>query len=348
MKPLPHLAPLVLLLTGPVALHAQGGGPLDPPGPPSDGVYRTAEEIEPRVPISEAGFVITEAGSYFLTKNLEGGAGEHGIEIQASGVTLDLRGFSLEGVPGSLSGIVITGAQSDIVIRNGRILNWVGLGLEGSSGRRVVAEKLHVISCSGGGIRLGEVGTVAHCPVAQSGGYGIRVANGSIVKSCVVEGHATGGIRVDGGGSITDCRALANGEGILGINATVTHCVAIENTIGFVLGGCVVEGCRERDSLDVGFDVVSDNLVRNCSSMNAVVDGFRVRNSRNRIEGNLVTGTTFSVPSVGFNVSNDRNLIIGNSVRGAVTGFSIVAGNRVGPILVDPALGPNSFSNFDF
>ena len=60
----------LLFFTGVSLVCAQGGGPLLPPGPPADGVYRTAEEIEPRIPISAAGFVITESGSYYLTKNL--------------------------------------------------------------------------------------------------------------------------------------------------------------------------------------------------------------------------------------------------------------------------------------
>src|SRR5881392_43776 len=91
-------------------LHA---GPLNPPAGPVASSYKTLTEVEPRTAISAANtpgdsdslFKITQPGSYYLTGNIQGVSGKHGVEIAASGVTLDLNGFDLLGAPGSLDGV---------------------------------------------------------------------------------------------------------------------------------------------------------------------------------------------------------------------------------------------------
>ena len=80
------------------ALAAAAGGPLAPPAAPADGVMKTLEEIEPRIPISSLPYTITEEGSYYLTGNLSLATPDtHGIAINASNVTIDLCGFTLRG-----------------------------------------------------------------------------------------------------------------------------------------------------------------------------------------------------------------------------------------------------------
>ena len=49
-------------------------------------------------------FVISQSGSYYLTGSITGVAAKHGIKITAPYVTLDLGGFTLTGIAGSLSG----------------------------------------------------------------------------------------------------------------------------------------------------------------------------------------------------------------------------------------------------
>src|SRR5688572_3995985 len=88
-------------------------GPLNPPPGPVGSTYKTLTEVEPRTPVSSVNtpgdpdslFRITQPGSYYLTANLAGVAGKHGIEIDADDVTLDLCGFELKGVAGSLDGV---------------------------------------------------------------------------------------------------------------------------------------------------------------------------------------------------------------------------------------------------
>src|SRR5437762_13979859 len=85
-------------------------GNLNPPAGPVTPTMKTLTEVEPRIAInatntpgdSDSLFKITQPGSYYLTGNITGVAGKHGIEIAASGVTLDLNGFDLLGAPSSL------------------------------------------------------------------------------------------------------------------------------------------------------------------------------------------------------------------------------------------------------
>ena len=93
MKKSAFLLPVALLLT---ALPCAAQGPLSPPGAPAP-TMKTLEQIEPRTPISSAGYVISNSGSYYLTSNLTAGAGEVGITVSADDVTIDLNGFTLTG-----------------------------------------------------------------------------------------------------------------------------------------------------------------------------------------------------------------------------------------------------------
>lgn len=86
---------------------------LDPPVGPIVKTGKTLSEVEPRIAVNVANtpgdanslFNITQPGSYYLTGNITGVDGKHGIDINVSGVTLDLNGFDMVGVPGSLDGI---------------------------------------------------------------------------------------------------------------------------------------------------------------------------------------------------------------------------------------------------
>src|SRR3954470_4200181 len=90
-------------------------GTLTPPGAPAP-TMKTLDQVEPRTPIdathtpgdADSLFKITQPGSYYLTANVTGVPAKHGVEIAASGVTLDLNGFDLVGVPGSLDGVSVT------------------------------------------------------------------------------------------------------------------------------------------------------------------------------------------------------------------------------------------------
>ncbi|MBN8616615.1 MAG: hypothetical protein J0L92_38875, partial [Deltaproteobacteria bacterium] len=70
---------------------------------------KSLAEVEPRTAINSTNtpgdansvYRISQPGSYYLTGNVQGALGKSGIQITSSNVTLDLNGFSLEGVAGA-------------------------------------------------------------------------------------------------------------------------------------------------------------------------------------------------------------------------------------------------------
>src|SRR5262245_16199985 len=76
-------------------------GDLAPPAGPVAPTMKPLSHVEPRTPIttattpgdSDALFVISTPGSYYLTGNVAGALGKHGIEVTAPNVTIDLSGF---------------------------------------------------------------------------------------------------------------------------------------------------------------------------------------------------------------------------------------------------------------
>ena len=104
-------------------------GSLTPPGAPAP-TMKTLQQIEPRTPL-EAGspgvsigasgtVTISQSGSYYLTGNLTVTSGD-GIRITASGVTVDLQGFTIRSTltTASSEGIDIDAAR--VSIYNGHI-----------------------------------------------------------------------------------------------------------------------------------------------------------------------------------------------------------------------------------
>src|SRR5215470_14609518 len=132
MKPAPltriYATLLAALLLGTAAVAVRGGNLNPPPGPVSP-TMKALDIVEPRTPISSLPFTISSPGSYYVTKDLTGTAGNNGITIAASDVHLDLMGFTLRGVSGSLHGIASSGPQIKISIVRGKVCGWGGAGI---------------------------------------------------------------------------------------------------------------------------------------------------------------------------------------------------------------------------
>src|SRR3954454_3804301 len=108
---------LVLLLT---CVSAFPQGSLTPPGAPAP-TMKALDQIEPRIPISSLPFVISTSGSYYVTGNLTGLSGQHGISVNADNVTVDLGGFDLVGPGGAATGIRVQNSHVNVTIRNGTV-----------------------------------------------------------------------------------------------------------------------------------------------------------------------------------------------------------------------------------
>lgn len=312
-------------------------GDLDPPPGPITPTMKPLDQIEPRTAISLTNtpgdanslFKITQPGSYYLTGNIAGVSGKHGIEIAASNVSLDLTGFALIGVSGSLDGITVeTGPRTNITIRNGSVSGWSGDGIElGPNGvvTGALVEGVHASGNAVRGIAAGNNAIVRDCTANQNGNSGISVSRNGVVDRCVALDNATIGIICGNASSITHCLSQDNGaDGFFGnIGCTINACSAFNNrSDGIVVGtGSVVTGCVANENIAVGIIASSGSLVH-ANACRANGTGIQTSGADSRLErNNCVFNTT------GFSVPGSGNFIVANTCSGSTTNWNIATGN---------------------
>jgi hypothetical protein len=299
------------------------GGPLDPSSPPGS----TLPQVEPRVPIPPVGWngtfpiSINQPGSYYLTRNLTGVSGQHGITINTEGVTLDLNGFELRGVANSLDGISIPMLRGDIVIKNGTIRGWGDDGIDAPATVRSFFRDLTISLNAGDGIVVGQGSVVQRVISNENGFHGIEVAALNFYR----------------GGLIVDSRFANNDKHGINLVASYTevrNCTVAGN--GFSGGWNAVNVIGSHND-------VSGNVVRANAANGIVLFG----------DYNTVSANT-SVANGGDGIvanGGDFNTIIGNTAVG--NGSDGVddagTGNRIGPLVGDAALtSSNPFANVAF
>lgn len=277
-RPIAMLAPAVLVLP---AL----AGPIDPPPGPVSSTYKTLTEVEPRTAVNAANtpgdadsvFRITQPGSYYLTGNVAGVAGKSGIEIAASGVTLDLNGFSIIGVPGSIHGIDISGVFR-ATIRNGLIVGFGGSGIEGGTAQAEITA-VKVAGCTGNGISINSGSYVRDCLVAGCGGTGFYTSNDVIIENCISGSNGVHGFQVGTDSIVRNCLASGNVAGGITTssveNLTVTDCIADYNgSTGIAVNDrSSISGCVSRNNREAGISAGIGSLVRGCSATDNGTDG---------------------------------------------------------------------------
>lgn len=303
-------------------------GNLTPPPGRITPTMKTLVEVEPRRAIETLGgddtalYVLTEPGSYYLTGNLTGQAAKHGIKIAASDVMLDLAGFTLDGVEGSLSGIVRgQGGGNRVVIRNGVVRNWGEYGVNSLTATewRIVDVGAH--ENQGVGI-FASTSSIRDCAAFGNAGPGIVLFDGT-VENCTATGNGGGGIRA-GGAVVRGCSARENADGIVG--GVVVHCVAASNE-GTGIEGTLVSQCTSSNN-GIGIRASGFASIQNNNCINNEV-GIQVGGFANRVEGNHVQSG-----GAGIEVQGSRNMILRNSVWGTANGnFSIADGNTFGPVV---------------
>lgn len=353
---------LPALLLSAAWLHA---GPLDPPPGPVASTGKTLAETEPRIAINATNtpgnvavlFRITQPGSYYLTGNVTGVANRSGIEIAASGVTIDLNGFELVGVPGSHVGIYTSAdVLRDLDIRNGSVRDWGNSGVDLGT-RLSTSSVITGLRTSGNGqtgLRVGRGSVITRCVSTYNGGSGILCEAGAVLDGCVSGSNTGAGFTAGTICVFTNCSAWLNGShGIhaaescvvrgctvsnnsaigvfLGARSTVAGCVISANAgDGIAIGnGSVVAECSSHSNGGSGFVGNSGSTIRQCSAYSNTGDGIRV------LSECLVAGNTCSLNGngtgngAGIRAESFRNRIEGNHCSSADVGIVVTSFNNV-------------------
>ena len=147
-------------------------------------------------PSDTAGFPVTlsRAGSYVLGSNLDPPQNAFGIEVTADAVSVDLNGFRIDGATKAKRGIVATGNQANVTIRNGTVSRFRLDGISGA-GKSWAVEDMRVVSNGYRGVYLsGSYARVLSSNVSQNGLYGIQCGGTCTVDSSTVAGNGKFGI----------------------------------------------------------------------------------------------------------------------------------------------------------
>jgi hypothetical protein len=335
-------------LAGAVAVIA---GPLNPPTGPVAPTYKTLAEVEPRTPVeSLAGsptalHIISAPGSYYLTGPITGAPGKSAIEISASKVTLDLRGFSLAGVPGALDGVRITAPVTGLTIQGGAAANWPGLAFNLALASNSTLERLradssdsgilagsaaHIAGCSAesnalAGIATGEHALVTDCHAASNGGNGFYLSDGSTADCCTAVRNAAHGFYLDGDGcTVRASTARSNsGGGVTSIySCTLENSLAEFNTLaGFSsAGAAIIRDCAARHNDGGGFIAAPNSALSHCEARANTLFGIRVE-SRCLVESSTCAenrgfsqGPGAGILAAGASNRLDSNTLVSNDI----------------------------------
>jgi len=286
---------VAMVIGGVFSPMALGQGSLTPSAAPSP-TMRTLQQVEPRTPISSLPYIINDAGSYYLTQSLTGSSGSDGITINADNVTLDMAGFSMVGMPGSLSGIQLGSPRYNVAIRNGTIELWDEDGIDGDGARNCLYEDLRIQNNDGTGLRMGYASRATGCAVYASGSNGYSTVEGCLIESCTSSENAYFGFAVAQGDVIRNCVSTANEDAGIQVGRR-----------------CKVSGnvCERNGAGGVGA-------------------GVSVTGNDNRIEDNHLTAADFGLQ---IQSGGTNNFIAGNTVLGNTQNYDLVDGNQLNLLL---------------
>jgi parallel beta-helix repeat protein len=348
---LPSRAVLLVSVCGLVAALPAFAGPPEPPAGPIAPTMKPLDQVEPRTTINatntpgdaDSVFRITQPGSYYLAANLSGESGKAGIEIAASNVTIDLMGFTLQGVPGSLDGVrTSVPSPINLVTTTGSVQAWAGDGIDLATETAASCRIEGIAAGLNGrtGILLGRSAAVARCTARANNTSnafnmaGINAGPGSTISDCTAELNNGHGIAGNAGSTVTDCAAHSNtGDGVrVGNGSTVTACSAHSNgrsgvaapagwnspPFGVVNGdGSTISGCTVMGNVFAGVQVNAGCTISGCTARNNGAG--IVCSSRTVIRDNTCSNNTGS----GIVAGDTLNVIDGNTCADNAKGIEV-------------------------
>lgn len=288
-----------------------GQGSLTPPAAPGP-MMKSLDQIEPRIDLfnapasavdtsqSDYHFHIVRSGAYYFSQNLSA-TKANGILVDAENVTIDFRGFLMQGSGG---GDGIHNEQyAGLVVMNGAISGFAnGISCPNNFAWTGQVRNMTINSCTTNGMLLGDDwmvkdATVYNCvgDAAIAGGkncvfensnvskntttYGISGGTGCRFVNCTAD-NVTGsaasssGINAGLGASVIHCTASSNGSGSTGAGITVgdgsnvSECVIDSNHGKGIVGGsrCVFSGDSCRSNGGNGFTASGLAVITNCAA----------------------------------------------------------------------------------
>lgn len=326
-------------------------GPLDPPPGPVASSYKTLTSVEPRTEINSTNtpgdldsvYRITVPGAYYLSGNVVGNPGRAGIEISASGVTIDLNGFTMTGVTGSLSAIRCTGSTKGVQISNGAISAWGASGVDVTSALEVQIRSIVSFNNGANGIHTAGNVLIESCVANGNTAEGIFVAGlAAIVRSCVAHNNGSNGIHHAGAGNIIDCLSTGNaGNGFLASGAvTITNCQTWGNiSSGFDVVNCSIINCNAQSNSADGFHSNGATTFSGCQSLGNSGDGFEVT-SRSSVIHCSSQGNNIGIHVTGADNRIEANNIVQNINKG-------IRADIAGSVFVRNQASGNGGFNYD-
>ena len=285
-------------------------GPLTPPPGAPASTDTALRQTDPRTPIGPSTtpgdgvntYRIAQPGSYYLAGNLVGESGKSGIGVFASGVTIDLNGFTVQGVAGSGSGITASGTFDGVHVLNGQVRGWGGNGV----------------------LVVGEGCRIAGVLSAENAATGIAIGTSSVVESCTSTSNGIAGFSIGTNSLARGCSAYLNQSAGFSnsANAVIESCTARQNVgNGFSTGfGAVVVDCSSRANGGAGYSIGTGGVVSRCSAYQNTGSGFSLGGGARLESSSADSNTLDGVASTSASVLVQGTIARANGQSGIALG----------------------------